>query len=143
MKVPAGSQTIVYIDSDHDDHFLIGTLFNEIAPERPVRYFSSAEPALAYLRQSEQQPFIILCEVMLRGMSGLELRETIQADEQLVKRCIPFIFMSNPVTQHLIEKAFGLTVQGFFEKSASRQQQKQELELIFKYWQTSYHPNRT
>jgi len=97
---------------------------------------------LTYLKQTDQQPFIILCEILLPGMTGLELRQIIQDDDALRKRCIPFVFMSNPVVPTVIEQAFELTVQGIFEKKDSRKQQEQELALIFRYWQTSFHPNK-
>ena len=142
MSPSTGQEAIIYIDSDEDDQLLIGSLFNTIAPERPVHYFDRAEAALTYLKQTDQQPFIILCEILLPGMTGLELRQVIQDDDALRKRCIPFVFMSNPVVPTVIEQAFELTVQGIFEKKDSRKQQEQELALIFRYWQTSFHPNK-
>lgn len=142
MLTSTGQEAIIYIDSDEDDHLLIGSLLNTLAPERPVRYFDRAEKALSYLQETDLQPFIILCEILLPGMTGLELRQFIQNDELLRKRCIPFVFISNPIIEPIIEQAFDLTVQGFFEKKDNRQQQEQELALILNYWQTSFHPNK-
>lgn len=136
-----GQQAVIYIDSDEDDHLLTGSLLHTLAPERPVYYFDRAEEALTYLKTSDQQPFLILSEILLPGMTGLELRQAIQEDEELRRRCIPFVFISNPIP--VIEQAFDLTVQGFFEKKDNRQQQEQELSLIFNYWQTSFRPNRS
>ncbi len=142
MSPQTDPRVILYIDSDEDDHFLFGSLLKTVAPDCTLQSFMRAEDALAYLQKTEQPPFLILCEVLLPGMTGLELRRTIYADEQLRKRSIPFVFVSDPVIQSVIEEAFELTVQGFFEKSHNRQQQLEDLTLILNYWQTSFHPNK-
>lgn len=134
---------ILFIDDDPDDQFLYKPLFERIIPDSKVVFFNSGQQAIDYLRTTQERPFLIISELSLNGMSGLELRKEIEQDPLLRKRAIPFIFFTHPVYKHLVEEAYELTIQGFFEKKSDIQAVEEELHSIIDYWSKCLHPNRS
>jgi CheY-like chemotaxis protein len=133
---------IVFIDDDEDDQLLFKPLFEEIAPNSPILFFTNGQLAVEYLRTTDQRPFLIISEVSMQVMNGLELRRQIEEDDKLKKRAIPFIFLTHPVYKHLVEEAYELTIQGFFEKKQSLPEMRTQLQAIVDYWSNCLHPNR-
>ncbi|WP_128546165.1 response regulator [Larkinella soli] len=133
---------IIFIDDDEDDKLMLTPILKEIAPHLPVLFFDNGQQAIEYLRTSQQRPFIIFSEISLHTMSGLELRRQIEEDPSLRMRAIPFIFFTHPVHRDLVEKAYELTIQGFFEKKQTIDEIRAQLRAIVSYWSNCLHPNR-
>lgn len=133
---------ILFIDADEDDQLLFQQILTELSIDHPVLIFSEAESALNYLGTTAQSPFLIICEMDMPRMNGLELRQRIEADPALRQKSIPFIFMTAPVEEHLVDQAYALTIQGLFEKKTSLQAWKDQLQSILAYWSECLHPKR-
>ncbi|GAB3915522.1 response regulator [Larkinella terrae] len=133
---------IILIDDDEDDQFILKPMLEEIAPHSQVLLFTSGYDAIEFLRTTDLRPFLIISEVSMQKMNGLELRRKIEQDPVLRKRSIPFIFFTNPVYKHLVEEAYELTIQGFFEKRSRVAEIQKQLQAIVDYWSTCLHPNR-
>lgn len=71
---------IVIIEDDPDDQEIYADALNAIGIPNEIRFFGGAQQALDYLNTTEEQPFIILSDINLPGMSGLELKKYIQDD---------------------------------------------------------------
>jgi CheY-like chemotaxis protein len=133
---------IVFIDDDEEDHMMFTQLMEEVAPQSQIQFFASGQPAIEYLRDTQERPFLIISEIRMNGMNGLELRRQIEQDPLLRRRSIPFIFFTAPVHKHLVEEAYELTIQGFFEKHHRLEDMQQQLRAIVDYWSNCLHPNR-
>ncbi|MCK8494806.1 MULTISPECIES: response regulator [Spirosoma] len=133
---------IIFIDDDEDDQVYFKPILEQLAPNNPILFFDNGQSAIDYLRTSDQRPFLIISEVSMKVMSGLELRRQIEEDPELRKRAIPFIFFTHPVYRHLVEEAYELTIQGFFEKQSNIEQLRSQLQSIVSYWSNCLHPNR-
>lgn len=132
---------IVLIDDDKDDQeILLETLF-ELGIKENVRLFDSCIHALEYLKTTTERPFIILCDVNLPVMDGLEFRKILNENEYLRKKSIPFVFLSTTAMQEQVHAAYDLTVQGFFLKQMSMAAMQQMLTRILSYWIDCAHPN--
>src|SRR5690349_3481710 len=110
---------IVFIDADEDDQAMFKQALAELNVVHPIVVFSDGQTALNYLQTTDQLTFLIISEMSMPGMNGLELRHQIEKDPQLRKKSIPFIFMTYPVVDYLVEEAYELTIQGLFEKKTS------------------------
>lgn len=132
--------SIIFIDADEDDHSLFKRALTELALAHPVLYFLNGQAALAYLKTTQELPFLIISEISMPGMNGLELRQRIDQDPVLRLKFIPFVFMTHPVEDHYIEEAYKLTIQGFFEKKSSFVAWKNQLAAIIAYWTECHHP---
>lgn len=133
---------IIFIDADEDDHDMFKQALSELALPHPVVVFSNGQTALDYLKSTPEIPFLIISEISMPGMSGLELRQQIDQDPSLRKKCIPFVFMTHPVEEQVVEEAYELTIQGLFEKQASYAAWKGQLAAIISYWTECHHPKR-
>ena len=86
-------------------------------------------------------PFIILCDINMPVMSGLEMRELMWRSKEIQKKNTPFIFMSTSVRQHDIDKAATLSTQGFFQKEVSFVNHENLLRKIIDYWSCNHFPD--
>jgi CheY-like chemotaxis protein len=132
---------IIIIEDDQDDQEFITGVFKNLEITNELRFFRNGEEALNYLRITTDQPLLILCDVNMPGINGLEFREAINSDEYLRRKSIPFIFLSTSAASYAVRQAYDLNVQGFFQKQNSLQDLQSLVKLIIDYWKTCKHPN--
>jgi CheY-like chemotaxis protein len=132
---------IILVDDDHDDCELILASLQQLNIENRFICFSNGFDALDHLKMSAEVPFIILSDINMPGMDGMEFRRQIEADETLKRKSIPFIFLTTTAGPQAIKEAYELSVQGFFEKGSNLQYLRQLLQEIYNYWQRCKHPN--
>lgn len=131
---------IVFIDDDTDDQELYKQLFHSLALKNQLLIFNTGGEAYDYLATTTDHPFLILCDINLPYPDGFELRKRIQAHEGLLKKSIPFVFMSTSDFQEIVDKAFSMTVQGFFVKKQDYDEMLRDLKAICDYWRLCRHP---
>ncbi len=132
---------IVIVDDDQDDWEIYEMVFQELDVKNPVRFFDLCQDAFDYLCTTAEAPFLIICDVNMPRMNGIEFRQKITGSETLRRKSIPFIFMSTTAAQGVVEEAYVLTVQGFFEKGKTIDLTRDTLRLIVEYWSKCRHPN--
>jgi CheY-like chemotaxis protein len=132
---------IIVVDDDEDDQLILREVFDGLKVPNPLRFYKDGNVALEYLRTTKEQPFIIICDVNMPIMSGLELRTLIDADDFLRRKSIPFVFLSTAVSIADLAKAYELNVQGFFIKGSSIKTLEKIMKTLFDYWQMCRHPN--
>jgi CheY-like chemotaxis protein len=134
---------IVIVEDDIDDQEIYTDAVRAINIPNEIRYFNMAEKALEYLLATNEQPFIILSDINMPQMNGLEFKENIQKDDYLREKGIPFVFISTNASAQVVRKAHQLSVQGFFQKPASFEAIKDMLRKLFDYWELCKHINNT
>ena len=132
---------IIIVEDDLDDQEIVKDILQSLKLSNTLLLFTDGTEALTYLETTHEQPFIILCDINLPKMNGLEFRLEINSNERLRKKSIPFIFFSTNASRDTVSKAYDLTVQGFFVKQHTLTELKDTLELIIKYWSHCRHPN--
>lgn len=134
---------IIIVEDDVDDQEIYAEAIRAIGITNELRFFSQAEKVLSYLTTTSEQPFIILSDVNMSGMNGLELKERIQADDFLRVKGIPFVFISTNATGPAVRRAHELSVQGYFEKPNNMKEIQRMLKILFDYWALCRHINNT
>lgn len=129
---------IIIVDDDDDDHYIIRRVCEKLV-DTPVLFFTDGEKALSYLRITQERPFIILCDVNMPVMNGLELKQSINRDDDLKRKQIPFVFFSTSAMASIVKDAFDMGVQGFFIKAQSLEEMEKTLGVIFNYWAKCEH----
>lgn len=132
---------IIVIEDDADDQELLREIFNELKIPNLLRFFDSCIKAFDYLITTMERPLIIISDINLPGMDGIEFREKINSHSVLKQKSIPFIFLSTTHDQTVISKAYELLVQGFFVKPTSLTELKEMIRTIISYWQICCHPS--
>lgn len=125
---------IVVVDDDADDQFLYRKTLEKFKLTNELVFFDNGEDALNYLSQTAVNPFLILCDINMPLMDGLQMRELMCGSQTLCKKNTPFIFMSTSARQADIDRASSLYTHGFFQKEASFEKHEQLLKKIIDYW---------
>jgi len=131
---------ILYVGGDEDDRYLVTDALEEIGCTSNVINFDNGQALIDYLGSNKERPFIILCDLYLPQMTGLELKEVINRDDQLKRRTIPFIFLSESVNPKDVDDAYMSLVQGFYVKSPTFEGLKEQLRAICDYWERATLP---
>lgn len=138
---------IISIEDDDDDQLIISDIIGRLGLPNTVRFFRTGLDALQYLATTPETPFLILCDIRMPLMDGIDLRQRINEDDYLRQKAIPFVYYtSTSRTEDLQEQvnfAYQLSVQGFFRKASGLEAVEGQLRLIIEYWQNCLHPNST
>ncbi|QJD79416.1 response regulator [Spirosoma rhododendri] len=137
---PLDQMPIIHIENDADDHILLKKALGAASIANPVRFFQDGQQALQYLQATDEVPLVILCDVLMPGMDGFELRDRIDADPVLRMKAIPFVYFSTWGSNALVNKAYQGTIQGYHLKGRSFAELQAELSLIVAYWKRCLHP---
>lgn len=132
---------IIFLEDDVDEQELLRDVFKRINVPNELKFFSDGERFINYLRETTDQPFIIISDINVPLVSGLEAKSIINADEYLRKKSIPFIFLSTSAAKMAVEKAYDASAQGFFIKQNSVDKIEKQLKLILEYWTECKHTN--
>lgn len=137
------SGPIIIYEEDKEERDLMDMAFKEMKTPNQILYFEDGEQMLRSLRTTEDKPFLIISEIRISKMDGLELKQKIEQDELLKQKSIPFIYLTITPRNEEIEKAYNLTVQGYFKKGTTLESIRDDLQMIIHYWGKCYHPNGT
>lgn len=127
---------IVVVDDDPDDQYFYQKSLEKFVPENELVFFSNGKEALAYLEQPSVQPFVILCDINMPVMSGLDLRRKMCENKNLCLKNTPFIFLSTSAHPEDVRLAFSLFIHGFFKKETSLARHERTLQMIIEYWRS-------
>lgn len=132
---------VIFIEDDTEDHEFMLEAYKNLHLKNECKLFTRAQDALNYLRATKEQPFVIISEIALRGMDGIELRKAILKDDYLREKCIPFIYLTTHHDLKDVETAYDLQVQGYFIKKYNIPELQHMLHKIIDYWKECFHPN--
>jgi len=135
------SGPIIIIEDDADDQELMIEIFKELEVPNLVKYFNSCINALDYLVSSLEKPFLIISDINLPAMTGLELCQRIMENKSLRSKSIPFVFLSTSNDQNVIANAYQMSIQGFFVKPGSIDELKNIVRMTVDYWKVCRHPS--
>lgn len=131
---------IIVIEDDLDDQMLLDLVFKKIEIENQVIYFADPEEALLYLHSLNDQPFLILSDINMPKLNGMELKEKIYENEALQTKCIPYLFFTTSAEQKMVINAYSKSAQGFFVKPADFDHLHRLIQTIINYWKECHSP---
>jgi CheY-like chemotaxis protein len=131
---------IVIIEDDLDDQELLSDIFRELAYPNEVIFFGDGLTALDYLTTTKVKPFLILSDINLPKLNGLELRKKVHNNEDLRLKSIPYLFFSTSAEHAHVVEAYSKSIQGFFIKPSSYEALKNTMFKIVEYWSECVSP---
>ena len=132
---------IVIIEDDVDDQEILSDIFKELDYNNKLIFFADSVQALEYLTDTDIEPFLVLSDINMPKLNGMELREKIHNNEDLRLKSIPYLFFSTSAEQKHVIDAYSRSIQGFFVKPQSYDKLKTMLVKIVEYWQECQSPN--
>lgn len=135
------SGPIIIIEDDTDDQDILSEIFNELNYTNQIVFFGDSQQALDYLIDTDTEPFLVLSDINMPKLNGIELREKVHNNEDLRLKSIPYLFFTTSAEQKHVVDAYSRSIQGFFIKPHSYEQLKSMLIKIVEYWQECQSPN--
>ena len=132
---------IIIIEDDTDDQEILADIFKELNYGNKLIFFGDSIQALEYLTNTDIEPFLVLSDINMPKLNGMELREKIHNNEDLRLKSIPYLFFSTSAEQKHVIDAYSRSIQGFFVKPHSYDKLKQTIVKIVEYWQECHSPN--
>jgi CheY-like chemotaxis protein len=132
---------IIIIEDDLDDQEALTDIFRELNYKNEVLFFSDSLKALDYLTNTDVEPFLVLSDINMPKLNGMELREKVHNNEDLRMKSIPYLFFSTSAEQKHVIDAYSRSIQGFFIKPGSHAKLKDIIRKIVAYWQECESPN--
>ena len=131
----------IFIEDDPDDREILSEVFRELNFSNELIFFGNGVDALAYLTETDIEPFIVFSDINMPKLSGMELREKIHENEDLRLKSIPYLFFSTSAEQAHVVDAYSRSIQGFFVKPNGYKELKDLIQSIVGYWQKCVSPN--
>lgn len=131
---------IVIIEDDTDDQEILSDIFKELDYNNKLIFFGDSVQALEYLTDTDIEPFLVLSDINMPKLNGMELREKIHNNEDLRLKSIPYLFFSTSAEQKHVIDAYSRSIQGFFVKPNNIDKLKNVIVKIVEYWQECESP---
>jgi CheY-like chemotaxis protein len=132
---------IVLVDDQPIEKELLKIAIMELGIEVDLIYFNNGEEALTYLKETADKVFLIISDMNMPKMSGLDFKKAIDTDNGLQEKAIPFIFSSTEATKHQLKEAYDYRLQGYFLKPNDLKLMAKQLETIINYWSVAVRPD--
>ena len=137
MKTP--SKPVLLVEDDTVDAMTVRRALREINVLNPLVRCEHGEEALEYLRNpANERPCIILLDLNMPVMNGIEFLHVVKADEQL--RRLPVIVLTTSEEQQDKVKSFNMSVAGYMAKPVDYRQFVEIMRSIDLYWTISELP---
>ena len=133
------NKPLLLVEDDQVDVMTIKRAFKEIHVVNPISHVENGEEALAYLRDpSKERPCLILLDLNMPVMNGIEFLQVIKQDENLKR--IPVIVLTTSEEQQDKLSSFNLGVAGYMAKPVDYRQFVEVMRSIDMYWTISEMP---
>jgi CheY-like chemotaxis protein len=133
------NKPLLLVEDDQVDVMTIKRAFKEIHVVNPIAHVENGEEALAHLRDpGKEKPCLILLDLNMPVMNGIELLQVIKQDENLKR--IPVIVLTTSEEQQDKLSSFNLGVAGYMAKPVDYRQFVEVMRSIDMYWTISEMP---
>ena len=134
------SKPILLLEDDTVDAMTVKRALKDIKVINPLVRTCNGEEGLAYLRDEKNpKPCVILLDLNMPKMNGLEFLGIVKADEQLKK--IPAIVLTTSKDDQERLRGFQLNVAGYIIKPVDYAKFVEAVRIVNLYWTLSETPN--
>ncbi len=124
-------KTVLIVDDDQDVILLTKRALLEIEPEIRVESASSGEAALAFLQNERELPALVLLDLKMPGMGGLDVLRRIRASERL-KNLTVVVFSSSSIESDEKE-SLACGANAFIHKATNIDQIRRDIRSLFEF----------
>ena len=134
------SKSILLVEDDNVDAMTVKRAFKDLKVLNPLVITTNGEEALQYLRnESNETPCVVLLDLNMPKMNGIEFLKVVKADETLRK--IPVVVLTTSKEESDIVESFNLGVAGYIVKPVDYKRFVEAIRAIDLYWTLSELPD--
>lgn len=131
---------VILIEDDRDDQEVFQQAYRELGITNPLKIFNDGQQAYDYFNNTKKELFLIISDINMPVMTGIQLRDKMQQVGEVRLRTIPFLFLTTGAAPNNLIYAYSHSVQGFFKKPSKYVEMKAILKYIFDYWGSCTEP---
>jgi CheY-like chemotaxis protein len=133
------AKPLLLVENNPDDALTVKRALRELGQAETLVHVPDAEQALVYLGSpAHPKPSVILLDLVLPGMGGVEFLKTIKTDPSLAE--IPVVVLSTSGEQRDVLDSFDCSVAGYIVKPTDYDSLLESIRIIQDYWSLSYLP---
>ncbi|SOD41534.1 response regulator [Nitrosovibrio sp. Nv4] len=137
MKIT--NKPILLVEDDQVDTMTVIRALKEIHVTNPLVHLENGEEAIHYLREPKSdKPCIILLDLNMPIMNGIEFLQVVKHDDQLKR--IPVVVLTTSEEQQDKVNSFNMGVAGYMAKPVDYRQFVEIMRSIDAYWTISEMP---
>ncbi len=129
---------VLLVDDDAVDVMTVKRAFKQMRVISPLVVKGDGEEALEYLKSTPVPPRVILLDLNMPRMNGLEFLQEIKSDEAF--SAIPVIVLSTSGENSDVSACFRNSVVAYIVKQHSQDEFVRELRIYNTYWLTDTRP---
>ncbi|NQT03403.1 MAG: response regulator [Planctomycetes bacterium] len=134
------SKPILLVEDDNVDVMTVQRALKDLNIKNQLVSTANGEEALEYLRiNGNNKPSIILLDLNMPKMNGIEFLKIVKADEALKK--IPVVVLTTSSQEQDIVESFKLSVAGYIVKPVDYAEFSEAIGIINQYWALSKLPS--
>jgi CheY-like chemotaxis protein len=134
------SKPILLVEDDCVDIMTVKRTFKDLKITNQLVCSGDGNQALEYLRSEDnEKPCLILLDLNVPKMNGIEFLRTIKADKELKK--IPVIVLTTSKKEQDVIDSFKLSIAGYIIKLLDYKKFVEAIRIIDLYWTLSELPN--
>lgn len=131
--------SILLVEDDVVDQMSVQRSFKDLKIVHRLGIKENGVEALEHLRdESAARPFLILLDLNMPKMNGLEFLRELRKDEDL--KMLPVVVLTSSKEERDKVESFGLNVAGYMIKPVDYRDFVEVIRTIDKYWATSEVP---
>ncbi|MEE9116732.1 MAG: response regulator [Thermoplasmata archaeon] len=132
---------ILLVEDDRVDALTVKRAFKELKVTNPVAVTGNGEEALEYLRNKDnKQPGIILLDLNMPKMNGLEFLDAAKKDNEL--KSIPVIVLTTSKEEQDKMESYSHSVAGYIIKPVDYKKFVEAMRTVRLYWTLNELPDQ-
>ena len=133
------TDSILLVEDDTVDAMTVKRALKDINVANRVVHVTNGEEAWNYLNDpSNSKPFLILLDINMPKMNGIELLKVLKEDENFIR--IPVVMLTTSTDDRDIIQSFRLCVAGYMIKPVAYQHFVETMRTVETYWRLSRRP---
>jgi CheY-like chemotaxis protein len=134
------SRPVLLIEDDHVDAMTVKRAMKDLNVLNPLVHTLNGEEALEHLiNECNEKPCVILLDLNMPKMNGIEFLKIIKADERLKRTPVVILTTSRDVQDK--RETFALNIAGYIVKPSDYKKFVEAIKTVNLYWTTSELPD--
>ncbi len=128
-------QTVMIVDDDQDEIDLLRRVLKKAGRVKNIATAREGETALELLRTHQVAPSLILLDLKMPGMGGIETVRQLRADACL--KDIPVVIVTNSSLESDKQAAYDAGADAFLHKAFNMEQFGKDIKVLIDRWITA------